>query len=91
MNTSIKERSELHVTIINVMKEYQFFKQFIADVAYAIGLNNNSLADTRTVSSMSCHNMSRIMRKPDFFICENKGADQLCSNCTADLRLCFRI
>ena len=25
------------------------------------------------------HHMSRIMRKPDFFICENKGADQLCS------------
>ena len=23
-------------------------------------------------------------------ICENKGADQLCSNCTADQRLCFR-
>ena len=22
---------------------------------------------------------------------ENKGADQLCSNCTADLCLCFRI
>ena len=22
--------------------------------------------------------------------CENKGADQLCSNCTADQRLCFR-
>ena len=22
---------------------------------------------------------------------ENKGADQLCSNCTTDLRLCFRI
>ena len=22
---------------------------------------------------------------------ENKGADQLCSECTADLRLCFRI
>ena len=22
---------------------------------------------------------------------EDKGADQLCSNCTADLRLCFRI
>ena len=30
------------------------------------------------------------MRKPDFCLCENKGADQLCSNCTADLRLCFR-
>ena len=25
------------------------------------------------------------MRKPDFCICQNKGADQLCSNC-----LCFR-
>ena len=36
-----------------------------------------------------CH-MSRIMRKPDFCICENKGADQLCSNCTADQHLCFR-
>ena len=25
-----------------------------------------------------------------FAQCENKGADQLCSNCTADRRLCFR-
>ena len=30
------------------------------------------------------------MRKPDFCLCENKGADQLCSNCEADQRLCFR-
>ena len=30
------------------------------------------------------------MRKLDFYQCENKGADQLCSNCTADQRLCFR-
>ena len=34
-------------------------------------------------------NMS-LMRKPDFCLCANKGADQLCSNCTADQRLCFR-
>ena len=27
---------------------------------------------------------------PNFTICENKGADQLCSNCEADQRLCFR-
>ena len=39
--------------------------------------------------------LSRILRKPDFCICENKGADQravtaqLCSNCTADQRICF--
>ena len=25
----------------------------------------------------------------DICLCENKGADQLCSNCTADQRLCF--
>ena len=34
--------------------------------------------------------------KTGFYICQNKGADQLCSydqlcsNCTADQRLCFR-
>ena len=30
------------------------------------------------------------MRKQDFCLCENKGADQLCSYCTADQHLCFR-
>ena len=29
------------------------------------------------------------MRKPDFCLCENKGTDQLHSNCTADQCLCF--
>ena len=33
--------------------------------------------------------MSPVMRKPAFCICENKDADQLRSNCTADQRLCF--
>ena len=35
-------------------------------------------------------NMIHIMRKPAFCICENKDADQLCGNRTADQRLCFR-
>ena len=30
------------------------------------------------------------MRKSDFCLCQNKGADQLRSNCEADQRLCFR-
>ena len=37
--------------------------------------------------------MSRVLRNPKFFafrICENKGADQLHSNCEADQRLRFR-
>ena len=38
----------------------------------------------------SSYLMSRFMRKQDFCLCKNKGTDQLCSNCTADQRLCFR-
>ena len=34
--------------------------------------------------------MSLVMRKPAFCICENKDADQLHSNCAADLHYCFR-
>ena len=34
--------------------------------------------------------MSRRMGKPTICIGENKGADQLRSNCEADQRLCFR-
>ena len=34
--------------------------------------------------------MSLVLRKPAFCICENKDADQLCGNRTADQRLCFR-
>ena len=34
--------------------------------------------------------MSHVMRKPAFYISENKDADQLRSNCSADQCLCFR-
>ena len=37
-----------------------------------------------------CNNLGRVMRKPDFCLCENKCADQLRSNCEADQPLCFR-
>ena len=33
--------------------------------------------------------LSRVARKPDFCIGENKGADQLCGFHTLDQRLCF--
>ena len=36
-----------------------------------------------------CSLMSRVMRKPAFCICENKDADELRGNRTADQRLCF--
>ena len=34
--------------------------------------------------------LSLVMRKPDFCICENKAADQLCGKRTTDQRLRFR-
>ena len=36
------------------------------------------------------NHLRRIVRKPDFCLCENKGTDQLRSNCEADQCLCFR-
>ena len=47
---------------------------------------------SRARSSFFCanHYLSRIVRKPNFCLYENKGADQLCSNCESDQRLCFR-
>ena len=43
--------------------------------------------DMGFVMSGSRYVMSLVMRKQDFCLCENKGADQLCSNCTADQNL----
>ena len=37
----------------------------------------------------SIRQMSLVMRKPAFYICENKDADQLRGNREADQRLCF--
>ena len=39
---------------------------------------------------MAHKDLSRIVRKPDFCLCENKGADQLRGYREADQRLCFR-
>ena len=36
------------------------------------------------------YEMSLVMRKPAFCICENKDVDQLRGNREADQRLCFR-
>ena len=47
------------------------------------------MTDSKWVAYGVLH-MSGVMRKPDFCICEIKGADQLCGDCTADQRLCFR-
>ena len=40
--------------------------------------------------SMQSVYLNRVMRNPDFCICENKDIDQLRGNREADQRLCFR-
>ena len=40
--------------------------------------------------SFTRSDLSRVVRKPAFCICENKDADQLRGNREADQRLCFR-
>ena len=47
--------------------------------------NKGKLSKLRYLSKMSHH-----IRKSTICICENKGADQLRSNCEADQHLCFR-
>ena len=42
------------------------------------------------INYMLEYEMSYLMGKPTICIGENKGADQLRSNCKADQRLCFR-
>ena len=52
------------------------------------------MRETKVVISIEDINpledLSLIMRKPAFCICENKDADQLRGNREADQRLCFR-
>ena len=55
--------------------------------------NTEDRFSKKAASDIPAHEiMSRVMRKPAFciYICENKAADQLCGNRTADLRLCCR-
>ena len=52
--------------------------------------NRSLLISFSYLSRYGCRiQMSCVMRKADFCICENKDADQLCGNRTADQRLCF--
>ena len=48
------------------------------------------LKPTTTVLCHQAKNLSRLVGKPTICISENKGADQLHSNCEADQHLCFR-
>ena len=53
-------------------------------------LEHNTTAITCMVLLSRYSNCQPKLRKTNFCLCDNIGADQLCSNCTADQRLCFR-
>ena len=61
----------------------------VPDIVLAIFLPDPILSIESHQSKYN-YTLSRIVRKPDFCLGENKGADQLRSNCEADQRLCFR-
>ena len=50
----------------------------------------NLILSVRLTRKFFKKQMSLVMRKPDFRICENKDADQLRGDREADQRLCFR-
>ena len=62
-----------------------FINRYLPDHA------KNGIALLPCIYEFTVHgHVSRIMRKPDFCLGENKGADQLRGNREADQRLCFR-
>ena len=58
---------------------------FSSAIGFSIGFSILVISHTKPGNKMS-----RIVRKPNFCLCENKGADQLRGNREADQRLCFR-
>ena len=59
-------------------------------MSYLVGISEDVFLDEALVLMQSLVYLSRVMRKPDFCICENKDADQLRGYREADPRLCFR-
>ena len=60
-----------------VMKEILGIHEMIISVLQLLYLNNTC----KTMVAFIFYESSRVMRKPDFSICQNKGADQLRINC----------
>ena len=50
-------------------KDNDYYQTFLADIFVSDAM-------------LGVRYMSRVMRKPAFYLCENKEADQLISNCT---------
>ena len=63
---------------------YLFIHLFIFGISLSLTLNfvlcvHVCMREKRMCDVISRH-VNLVMRKPNFCVCENKGADQLCSN-----------
>ena len=70
----------MYFTVKNVSKTY----------FHVYPINVNFYMKSNMPTNRLDNNMSRVMRKPTFCICENKDADQFRGKREADQHLCFR-
>ena len=77
-------------TYSNTCKYLENLKNKIAQIMITRTVDLGGSTIVGLCAILNWNHMICIMRKPDFCLCENKDADQLCSNCTADQRICFR-
>ena len=88
-STTRPPRSSKHRLHVHVLTKIRKISQtFIINCHYC-SCKNHSILHRHVNKIMHMYNMSRVMRKPAFCICENKDADQLRGNHKADQRLCF--
>ena len=69
--------------------QYAFFKNKVIMKKSFLHLESFSVCLFAFMCFHDTDQMSHVMRKLDFCLWENKGTDQLRSNCEADQRLCF--
>ena len=78
----ITQSTEIKVVTLRTLPSHPLNPLGLARITYNVWV-------LHTCKKLSEH-MSLVMRKPEFCIRENKGADQLCGNRTTDQHLCFR-
>ena len=62
----------------------------VKNLSHDYPINVNYYMKSNMPTNRLHNNMSRVMRKPTFCMCENKDADQFRGNREADQYLCFR-
>ena len=83
----VKENYFLTLWNFTYLKDTSFGKKLCN---FELGLETKNEFEKWPLYNFVSVYMSRVVRKPDICPCENKGTDQLRSNCEADQRLCFR-